>query len=90
MELNKASLKLIVLLFAFSLVFSYVVAVPWSRSLKSISASLSAQDVQDQMTQGQFEEVYGSFTIGRMDLETNDYGGTGANPNHDPKPPGRN
>lgn len=27
---------------------------------------------------------------GRMDMETNDYSGTGANTHHDPKPPGSN
>lgn len=29
------------------------------------------------------------FIEGRMDLETADYSGVGANPEHDPKPPGR-
>ncbi|KAG9148507.1 hypothetical protein Leryth_023616 [Lithospermum erythrorhizon] len=85
---NKASFKLILMLFAFSLVFSYAVAVPWSRSLKSLSGSLSAQDLNFQMTQGQYQEEDKSFLVGRMDLQINDYPGTGANPDHDPKPPG--
>lgn len=39
------------------------------------------------------EELYGNggegFMEGRMDMENNDYPGTGANNHHDPKTPGR-
>lgn len=40
------------------------------------------------------DELFGNggeerFIEGRMDLENNDYPGTGANNHHDPKTPGR-
>ena len=38
---------------------------------------------------GELSNVEEFSMQGRMDLENNDYPGTGANKNHDPKAPGR-
>ncbi|KAL8132236.1 hypothetical protein AgCh_007933 [Apium graveolens] len=60
-------------------------AVPTSRVLKSDEDTLALQDLQAQeVTEG------GEMLVveGRMDFESADYPGTGANNRHDPKTPG--
>ncbi|XP_054803982.1 uncharacterized protein LOC129307127 [Prosopis cineraria] len=70
-------------------------AVPATRS-----HYLNAQDalplsylpqVSDAVELGNVSEVVDEAGLieRRMDLETQDYGGTGANKDHDPKPPGK-
>ncbi|KAA8518348.1 hypothetical protein F0562_015769 [Nyssa sinensis] len=88
---HKAFLRLLVLFLFLSFVLS-TAAVPTSRSLKSIEEDPTAQDflaqgVMDMKTDGELLER--QFIEGRMDLESNDYPGTGANNHHDPKTPGR-
>ncbi|KAI9070742.1 hypothetical protein K1719_026997 [Acacia pycnantha] len=87
---HKSSLQLlIIILVAFSFVVSSV-AVPASRSLLFIGeefSRLSAQTTQFQDLvdlKDEEEEIEG-----RMDLESTDYPGTGANNRHDPKVPAR-
>ncbi|CAL0299209.1 unnamed protein product [Lupinus luteus] len=79
-------------LFLTLLVFSYVLsvsAIPATRT-----QSLSAEDFS--LAQGSLKFEIGEemvankdegFMKRRMDLETQDYGDTGANRDHDPKPP---
>ncbi|WOG98197.1 hypothetical protein DCAR_0417538 [Daucus carota subsp. sativus] len=59
-------------------------AVPTSRVLKSFKAIPALQDFQTQ------EAIEKEMLVveGRMDFESADYPGTGANNRHDPKTPG--
>ncbi|XP_057762770.1 uncharacterized protein LOC130982718 isoform X1 [Arachis stenosperma] len=89
-------------LFITLLLFSYVLsssAVPTTRSLSPTSEKSSIQTSLEEF-QGtpksrnseseMFDLAQEFMTVeGRMDLESNDYPGTGANRNHDPKTPGR-
>ncbi|XP_016200854.1 uncharacterized protein LOC107642038 [Arachis ipaensis] len=92
-------------LFITLLLLSYVLsssAVPTTRSLSPTSEKSSIQtSLEEFQVQGTTPESRNSesemfdlaqefMTVeGRMDLESNDYPGTGANRNHDPKTPGR-
>ncbi|XP_065853590.1 uncharacterized protein [Euphorbia lathyris] len=94
------ALSFLLLFLAFSSL-SLSLAVPSTRSLKSteqdpLSSSSSLQDFlthqeQDAVELKEGEVSFGkTFVIsGRMDLESLDYPGTGANNHHDPKTPGR-
>ncbi|KAJ6877409.1 hypothetical protein NC651_030216 [Populus alba x Populus x berolinensis] len=88
------SLRLLALLLALSFLLSSV-AVPATRSLKSNDEISS--EVQDLLPQDAVISTGGEMLIdagegyieGRMDLESTDYPGTGANNHHDPKTPGK-
>ncbi|KAF5725754.1 hypothetical protein HS088_TW23G00482 [Tripterygium wilfordii] len=79
--------------------FTSSAAVPTTRSLKSIKEN--PFPIQDLVAQGAMElggddegvfEIGSSeeeFIEGRMDMETTDYPGTGANNHHDPNIPAR-
>ncbi|KAJ7976458.1 Transmembrane protein [Quillaja saponaria] len=70
-------LQLLMILFlCFSFLVSFA-AVPVTRSL------LSQSSIQTSTV-----DLGQEFVEGRMDLESTDYPGTGANNNHDPKTPG--
>ncbi|KAJ6693893.1 hypothetical protein OIU85_004660 [Salix viminalis] len=89
---HKASLVLLIL--ALSSVLSSV-AVPATRSLKSneeIPSEVQELLPQDAviLTNGEMLiDVGKGYVEGRMDLESTDYPGTGANNHHDPKTPGK-
>ncbi|KAL1357096.1 hypothetical protein HN51_009089 [Arachis hypogaea] len=87
-------------LFITLLLFSYVLsssAVPITRSLSptseksSIQTSLEEGTPESRNSESEMFDLAQEFMTveGRMDLESNDYPGTGANRNHDPKTPGR-
>ncbi|XP_012070364.1 uncharacterized protein LOC105632565 [Jatropha curcas] len=86
------SSRILLLFLGFSFVISSL-AVPTTRSLKSTRENPSSS-VQDLLTQDldfgeeQLDLIEGDMN-GRMDLESQDYPGTGANNHHDPKTPGR-
>ncbi|KAJ6763237.1 PROTEIN putative-RELATED [Salix purpurea] len=89
---HKASLVLLIL--ALSSVLSSV-AVPATRSLKSneeIPSEVQELLPQDAviLTNGEMLiDVGKGYIEGRMDFESTDYPGTGANNHHDPKTPGK-
>ncbi|CAK9156226.1 unnamed protein product [Ilex paraguariensis] len=86
----KAFLRLLLMFLGFSFVLSS--SVPSSRTLKSIKDEQFLQDFQGIMGMrgdGKAWEMEEGFKEGRMDIESQDYPGTGANNHHDPKPPGR-
>uniref|UniRef100_A0A7N2R7M6 Uncharacterized protein n=1 Tax=Quercus lobata TaxID=97700 RepID=A0A7N2R7M6_QUELO len=90
---HKAFLTFFVLFLSFSYVLS-ISADPTTRSLKSKKEDQSVQHLlaQEAMDLRDGDEVFDvgeRFIEGRMDFETSDYKGTGANPGHDPKPPGK-
>ncbi|PSS01686.1 Protein Rev like [Actinidia chinensis var. chinensis] len=91
---HKGWLPLLVLFLGFSFVLSSV-AVPTSRSLKSFLDDPLVQDLlapdgeMDMGMDGELSNVEEFSMQGRMDLENNDYPGTGANNHHDPNAPGR-
>ncbi|KAM0977676.1 hypothetical protein ACFX14_013725 [Malus domestica] len=75
----------LVIFLCFTYVLSSIAAAPTTRSRKISKGDLPSQNLLDE---GVLDLGEG-FVEGRMDLETNDYSGVGANPVHDPKPPGR-
>ncbi|ESR56764.1 hypothetical protein CICLE_v10022756mg [Citrus x clementina] len=90
---NKACLKLLVLFLGLSFVLSST-AVPATRMAKSDNDPVQVQELlaQEAMEVSDSEEVLGmeqGYIEGRMDMESTDYPGTGANNHHDPKTPGR-
>ncbi|KAL9436349.1 hypothetical protein AB3S75_022408 [Citrus x aurantiifolia] len=91
---NKACLKLLVLFLGFSFVLSST-AVPATRMAKSDNENpVQVQELlaQEAMEVSDSEELLGmeqGYIEGRMDMESTDYPGTGANNHHDPKTPGR-
>ncbi|KAJ0013705.1 hypothetical protein Pint_20733 [Pistacia integerrima] len=98
MEL-RAFLRLLVLFLGFSYVLSSTL-VTATRSLKSnYENAFSVQDLlpQDAMDLSEsseqvmfgMEQQEGDEVERRMDFESTDYPGTGANNHHDPKTPGR-
>ncbi|GMY20087.1 Cyclin/Brf1 TBP-binding protein [Fagus crenata] len=90
---QKAFLRLLMLFLAFSYVLS-ISAVPTTRSLMSNKEDPSVKDL---LAQGAMDlkdgeellDVGEGFIEGRMDFETTDYKGIGANPEHEPKTPGK-
>ncbi|KAK9289827.1 hypothetical protein L1049_007987 [Liquidambar formosana] len=89
---QKSFLRLLILFLVVSYVFS--AAVCTTRNLKSINEVSSVQDSLaqgevDMRNDGEVLEVEQGYMEGRMDLESTDYPGTGANNHHDPKTPGR-
>ncbi|KAL9431367.1 hypothetical protein AB3S75_026534 [Citrus x aurantiifolia] len=90
---NKVCLKLLVLFLGFSFVLSST-AVPATRMAKSDNDPVQVQELLAQvaMEVSDSEELLGmeqGYIEGRMDMESTDYPGTGANNHHDPKTPGR-
>ncbi|AES80942.1 hypothetical protein MtrunA17_Chr7g0254151 [Medicago truncatula] len=89
-------LSLLVLLLFF-LSFSYVLSS--SASLATRTKNLKGEDTSSQPSLAMVDGNYGEKVMvvdkeealveRRMDLETQDYGGTGANTDHEPKPPRR-
>ncbi|KAJ9185732.1 hypothetical protein P3X46_005329 [Hevea brasiliensis] len=89
------TVTLLLLFLGFSFVLSSL-AVPSTRSLKSSEGNPSS--VQDFLTQDAVDLNIGEeqaldlgegYINGRVDLESTDYPGTGANNHHDPKTPGK-
>ncbi|MCD9641505.1 hypothetical protein HAX54_027717 [Datura stramonium] len=79
MEKRVSFLSLLLLIFVgFSLLIS-TIAVPSSRSLKTITQNLPFQDSHNKVQMEKKRELL---------VERDDYAGTGANNHHDPKPPG--
>ncbi|KAK1278263.1 hypothetical protein QJS04_geneDACA003460 [Acorus gramineus] len=60
-----------------------------SRSLALMDEGMSSLDMVDQMDNGGGALEVDELGHGRMDIESNDYPGSGANNRHDPKSPGR-
>ncbi|CDO98561.1 unnamed protein product [Coffea canephora] len=82
---HKTLFKLLLLLLAFSLVFSRnLKATSWDGDSPSVVQELHKQH----LSRALLEENESSFLEGRMDIESLDYSGAGANNHHDPKPPG--
>ncbi|KAK4350703.1 hypothetical protein RND71_030016 [Anisodus tanguticus] len=81
MERRVSFLSLLLLIsVGFSLLIS-TIAVPSSRSLKTITENLPFQDSHDKVLMGLEKKR-------ELLVERDDYAGTGANNHHDPKPPG--
>ncbi|KAI3446610.1 hypothetical protein Pfo_003275 [Paulownia fortunei] len=78
--------QLVVLLLLFFLLVVSSTAVPISRSLKTVKNQISVGNFHSQ-DEGLLKLE--GLVEGRMSLELADYPGTGANHNHDPRPPGR-
>lgn len=79
------------------LVFSFVLSsttVQTTRRLlpdkEKLSTQISSDKVVEELRKGEemFDMVQEFMVEGRIDLESNDYPGTGANNRHDPKTPG--
>ncbi|XP_054802365.1 uncharacterized protein LOC129306059 [Prosopis cineraria] len=90
---HKSPLQLVIILLGFSFAVSSV-AVPASRSLRSNGEEFSRLSTQATPAQGlrngeEMIEMGEEVIEGRMDLESTDYPGTGANNRHDPRTPGR-
>uniref|UniRef100_A0A6N2KUS7 Uncharacterized protein n=1 Tax=Salix viminalis TaxID=40686 RepID=A0A6N2KUS7_SALVM len=89
---NKFFLEFLLLFLALSFVRSPV-AVPTTRSLRSNDEipvqDLLAQDAVD-LSNGEMLvlDMGEGYVEGRMDLQSTDYPGTGANNRHNPKTPG--
>ncbi|KAF3330636.1 hypothetical protein FCM35_KLT03990 [Carex littledalei] len=78
-------------LFALFLVLSHLLplsAVPLSRNLALKNQNLPAEEIANQAIPIKEETNLGE-KMARMDIEINDYPGSGANPRHDPRSPGR-
>ncbi|XP_057950025.1 uncharacterized protein LOC131145015 [Malania oleifera] len=93
---HKATLRLLLLFMALSFILISSAAVPTTRSLNS---NIENPSVQDSWAQGtavdlrgkeKWAEVEGGYAERRMEVETTDYPGAGANNHHDPRTPGRN
>ncbi|KAH9728673.1 hypothetical protein KPL70_009113 [Citrus sinensis] len=92
---NKACLKLLVLFLGFSFVLSSTAVPATTGMAKSDNENpIQVQELlaQEAMEVSDSEELLGmeqGYIEGRMDMESTDYPGTGANNHHDPKTPGR-
>ncbi|BFG37592.1 hypothetical protein CerSpe_238660 [Prunus speciosa] len=83
---KSSMIKLVLFLSLTHVLFSSsAAAASTTRSLKINKEALLGQSLVEEGDVGLGE----GFIEGRMDLETTDYSGVGANPEHDPKPPGR-
>ncbi|RXH81623.1 hypothetical protein DVH24_035044 [Malus domestica] len=78
----------LVLFLCFTYVFSSIAIAPTTRIDHIGSQKINKEDLlsQNLLDEGVLDLGEG-FVEGRMELETNDYSGVGANPDHDPKPP---
>uniref|UniRef100_A0A2P2KYL1 Uncharacterized protein MANES_09G136400 n=1 Tax=Rhizophora mucronata TaxID=61149 RepID=A0A2P2KYL1_RHIMU len=91
---HKGLLGLVMLFLVCSHVLSSV-AVPATRSLLSNEENPSSaqdflvQDAPDLNDGDELTDVGEGISEGRMDMESTDYPGTGANNHHDPRTPGR-
>ncbi|XP_020219867.1 uncharacterized protein LOC109802870 [Cajanus cajan] len=86
---SKSSLQLFIILLVFSFVLSSA-ALQTPRRLLPNTEKLSTQTTSDHKGAKKFwngEEMF-DMVEGRVDLESDDYPGTGANNRHDPKTPG--
>ncbi|KAF7801427.1 Transmembrane protein [Senna tora] len=88
---NITFLTLLLFLLTLSYLISTSSAIPSTRSLNLIAQHTFPQEEEAvKLMIGEEDE---GFVVEResrrMDLETQDYGGTGANKDHDPKSPGR-
>ncbi|XP_028761319.1 uncharacterized protein LOC114719912 [Neltuma alba] len=94
MKIGFLTLLLLLLAFSYALSASAVPATR-SRNLMNLQDALPLSSLLPQMNDavelGNGAEVEGEAELieGRMELETQDYGGTGANKDHDPKTPGK-
>ncbi|OAY82557.1 uncharacterized protein LOC109718120 isoform X2 [Ananas comosus] len=85
-----ASLHLLLLLFCFSYLIFSSHAIPSTRSQRMVKKGFPPSSGTTQVSKrgNRFEEIeFRGF--GRMDLEIEDYPGSGANDRHTPKPPER-
>ncbi|KAJ4721346.1 Calcium-transporting ATPase 9, plasma membrane-type-like protein [Melia azedarach] len=91
---NKTFLKLLVLFLGFSYVLSSTATILKSENENPSQVQVQVQDLlaQEATEISDSEELLGvdqAYIEGRMDMESTDYPGTGANNHHDPKTPGR-
>ncbi|KAK4282071.1 hypothetical protein QN277_013491 [Acacia crassicarpa] len=88
---HKSPLQLLIIIFLVAFSFAVPsVAVPASRSLLSIGEEFSRLSMQTTPFQDLVDLKNEEEEIeGRMDLESTDYPGTGANNRHNPKVPAR-
>ncbi|XP_068657819.1 uncharacterized protein [Aristolochia californica] len=81
-------LALLIMFMGFSHLIS-VRAVPISRGFVSENQDPSVE-ILEQMNDEEVMPLEEDFVHGRMEIESTDYPGSGANNRHDPKTPGRN
>ncbi|KAJ7976450.1 putative Transmembrane protein [Quillaja saponaria] len=89
MMLQKGFLRLLVIFLGFSYAICAASAVPTTRTQKFSKQVLPSSVAQDSLMEVMFDVEDQELMERRMDLQINDYGGTGANKDHDPKSPGR-
>ncbi|XAR50039.1 hypothetical protein NMG60_11004253 [Bertholletia excelsa] len=81
-----SSLHLLVVLLCFSFLFSFNNAVPVTRTRTLMQESQDHGLPENTHLENAEERLLGERTVGRMDLEINDYPGSGANNKHTPNP----
>ncbi|KAJ8648546.1 hypothetical protein MRB53_001569 [Persea americana] len=81
---NKPLLQVLVLLLGFSYLLS-----PAARSLAYVNQDPADVVVQEQMNNRKLLMIEEKFMKENMEIDRNDYTGSGANDRHDPKTPGR-
>ncbi|KAG9458524.1 hypothetical protein H6P81_003032 [Aristolochia fimbriata] len=86
---HRQLLALLIIFMGFSHLVS-VRAVPASRSFVLLGNRDPLGEILDQMSTEEAMLLEEDFVRGRMDIESTDYPGSGANNRHDPKTPGRN
>ncbi|KAF8403464.1 hypothetical protein HHK36_011568 [Tetracentron sinense] len=84
---EKPLIRMLILFLGFSYVLSSG-AVPLSSIIFRGSFMDFVHGTMELRYDREVIEVEEGFVEGRMDIESNDYPGTGANPGHDPIPPG--
>ncbi|XP_008792511.2 uncharacterized protein LOC103709093 isoform X1 [Phoenix dactylifera] len=87
MDHKKPLLQLLALLLFLSCLLLPLGAVPLSRSLALGNKEPQLPEVTDQAMVREVRMM--EEEIARMDIESNDYPGSGANNRHDPRSPGR-